>query len=71
MQVMVRNITFQIFIVPDVSLKTKSSSIDTCTKFSNCQWMKMAIISLLKGSGKRLKVMEKSGNSEMDIEWQP
>ena len=31
----------------------------------------MAKIGLLKGSGKRLKVREKSGNFEMDIEWQP
>ena len=31
----------------------------------------MAKISLPKGSGKRLKVREKSGNFEMDIEWQP
>ena len=31
----------------------------------------MAKIGLLKGSGKRLKVSEKSGNFEMDIEWQP
>ena len=31
----------------------------------------MAKIGLPKGSGKRLKVSEKSGNFEMDIEWQP
>ena len=31
----------------------------------------MAKIGLGKGSGKRLKVSEKSGNFEMDIEWQP
>ena len=31
----------------------------------------MAKISLPKGSGKRLKVIEKSGNFEMDIMWQP
>ena len=31
----------------------------------------MAKIGLLKGSGKRLKVREKSGNFEMDIEWHP
>ena len=30
----------------------------------------MAKIGLPKGSGKQLKVMEKSGNFEMDIEWQ-
>ena len=61
---MVRNITFLIFIVRDVSIKTKSASIDTCTKFLNCQWMKLAIISLQKGSGKRLKVREKSVKSQ-------
>ena len=33
--------------------------------------MKMAKIGLPKGSGKQLKVSEKSGNFEMDIEWQP
>ena len=31
----------------------------------------MAKIGLPKGSGKRLKVSEKSGNFEMYIEWQP
>ena len=31
----------------------------------------MAKVGLPKGSGKRLKVREKSGNFEMDIEWQP
>ena len=31
----------------------------------------MAKIGLPKGSGKLLKVSEKSGNFEMDIEWQP
>ena len=31
----------------------------------------MAKIGLPKGPGKRLKVSEKSGNFEMDIEWQP
>ena len=31
----------------------------------------MAKIGLPKGSGKQLKVSEKSGNFEMDIEWQP
>ena len=31
----------------------------------------MVKIGLPKGSGKRLKVREKSGNCEMDIEWQP
>ena len=31
----------------------------------------MAEIGFPKGSGKRLKVREKSVNFEMDIEWQP
>ena len=31
----------------------------------------MAIIDLQKGSAKWSKVSEKSGNFEMDIEWQP
>ena len=31
----------------------------------------MAKIGLQKGSGKQLKVSEKSGNFEMEIEWQP
>ena len=31
----------------------------------------MAKIGHPKGSGKRLKVRENSGNFEMDIEWQP
>ena len=31
----------------------------------------MAKIDLPKGYGKRLKVRKKSGNFEMDIEWQP
>ena len=31
----------------------------------------MAKIGLPKGSGTQLKVSEKSGNFEMDIEWQP
>ena len=31
----------------------------------------MAKIGFPKGSGKRLEVSEKSGNFEMDIEWQP
>ena len=31
----------------------------------------MAKIGLPKVSGKQLKVSEKSGNFEMDIEWQP
>ena len=31
----------------------------------------MAIIGLQKGSGKRSRVREKSGNFDMDNEWQP
>ena len=33
--------------------------------------MKIAIVGLEKGSVKRLWVREKSGNLDMDIEWQP
>ena len=66
---MVGNITFLIFIVGDVSLKTKSASIDICKKKLNCQWMKMAIISLQKGSGKRLKVREKSVKCQGIWKW--
>ena len=66
---MARNITFLIFIVRDVALNAKSASIDICTKFLNCQWMKIAIISLQKGSGKRLKVREKSVKSQGIRKW--
>ena len=57
------------------SLKIKSASSNICAKSSNSRWMKMAKIGLPKGSGKWLKVREKSVKSqgifEMDIEWQP
>ena len=49
----------------------ESASINICTKFSNCRWMKMAKICLPKGSGKGSKGREKSGNFEKDITWQP
>ena len=68
---MFRNIPFLIFMVKDFSLKIKSASSNICAKSSNSRWMKMAKIGLPKGSGKWLKVSEKSGNFEMDIEWQP
>ena len=58
-------------MVKDFSLKIKSASSNICAKSSNSRWMKMAKIDLPRGSGKRLKVSEKSGNFEMDIEWQP
>ena len=58
-------------MVKDFSLKIKSASSNICAKSSNSRWMKMAKIGLPKRSGKRLKVREKSGNFEMDIEWQP
>ena len=58
-------------MVYDFSLKIKSASSNICAKSSNSRWMKMAKIGLPKGSGKWLKVREKSGNFEMDIEWQP
>ena len=66
---MFRNIPFLIFRVQDISSKIKSASSNICA--SNSRWMKMTKIGLPKGSGKRLKVREKSGNFEMDIEWQP
>ena len=68
---MFTNIPFLIFMVLDFSLKIKSASSNICAKSSNSRWMKMAKIGLPKGSGKLLKVSEKSGNFEMDIEWQP
>ena len=60
-------------MVWDFSFKIKSASINICRRFFNCRWMRIAIIGLQKGSGKWLKqkVSEKSGNFEMDIEWQP
>ena len=67
-QFIFRNIPFLIFKVQDFPLKIKSASSNICAKTSNSQWMK---IGLPKGSEKRLKVREKSGNFEMDIEWQP
>ena len=70
-QFMFRNIPFLIFRVQDFSSKIKSASSNICAKSSNSRWMKMAKIGLPKGSGKLLKVREKSGNFEMDIEWQP
>ena len=59
-QFMFKSIPFPIFMVWDFSLKIKSESINICTKFSNCRWMKMAKIVLPKRSGKRSKVREKS-----------
>ena len=51
-------------MVCEVSLKIKSASISICSKFSNCRLMRMAIINLQKGSGKRSKVREKSVKSQ-------
>ena len=48
----------------DFSLKIKSASSNICAKSSNSRWMKMAKIGLPKGSGKRLKVREKSVKSQ-------
>ena len=48
-------------------MKLKSASINICTKLSNCRWMRMVKIGLQKGSRKRSKVSEKSGNFEKDI----
>ena len=56
--------SFSKFKASDFSLKIKSASINICTKFLNCQVMKMAKIGLSKGSGKRSKVREKSVKSQ-------
>ena len=64
-----RNIPFLIFMIEDFSLKIKSASSNICAKSSNSRWMKMAKIGLPKGSGKRLKVREKSVKSEGILKW--
>ena len=66
---MFRNIPFLKFMVKDFSLKIKSASSNFCEKSSNSPWMKMAKISLPKGSGKRLKVREKSVKSQGILKW--
>ena len=66
---MIRNIPFLIFMVKDFSLRIKSASSNIRAKSSNSRWMKMAIIGLPKGSGKRLKVREKSVNSQGILKW--
>ena len=66
---MFRNIPFLIFMVKDFSLKIKSASSNICAKSSNSRWMKMAKIGLPKGSGKRLKVREKSVKSQGISKW--
>ena len=66
---MFRNIPFLIFIVEDFSLKNKSASSNICAKSTNSRWMKMAKIGLPKGSGKRLKVREKSVKSQGILKW--
>ena len=66
-QFMFRNIPFLIFMVEDFSFKIKSASSNICAKSSNSRWMKMAKIGLPKGSGKRLKVREKSVKSQEGI----
>ena len=66
---MFRNIPFLIFMVYDFFLKKKSASSNICAKSSNSRWMKMAKIDLPKGSGKRLKVMEKSVKSQGIFKW--
>ena len=68
-QFMFRNIPFLIFIVEDFSLKNKSASSNICAKSTNSRWMKMAKIGLPKGSGKRLKVREKSVKSPGILKW--
>ena len=66
---MLRNIPFLIFMVKDFSLKIKSARSNICAKSSNSRWMKMAKIVVPKGSGKRLKVREKSVKSQGIWKW--
>ena len=61
---MFRNIPFLIFMVSDFCLKIKSASSNIYAKSLNSRWMKMAKIGLPKGSGKQLKVREKSVKSQ-------
>ena len=56
-------------MVYDFSLKIISASSNICAKSSNSRWMKMAKIGLPKGSGKRLKVREKSVKSQGILKW--
>ena len=67
-QFIFRNILFLIFMVLDYYLRIKSANIKICKKFSNCRWMKMAIIclpiGLQKWSRKWSKVKEKSVKSQ-------
>ena len=56
-------------MVKDFSLKIKSASSNICAKSSNSGWMKMAKIGLPKGSGKWLKVREKSVKSQGILKW--
>ena len=56
-------------MVYDFSLKIKSASSNICAKSSNSRWIKMAKIGLPKGSGKRLKVREKSVKSQGILKW--
>ena len=66
---MFRNIPFLIFMVYDFSLKIKSVSSNICAKSWNSRWMKMAKNGLPKGSGKGLKVREKSVKSQGILKW--
>ena len=56
-------------MVEDFSLKIKSASSNICAKSSNSRRMKMAKIGLPKGSGKWLKVREKSVKSQGIRKW--
>ena len=56
-------------MVYDFSLKNKSANSNICAKSSNSRWMKMAKIGLPKGSGKQLKVREKSVKSQGIFKW--
>ena len=52
-----------------IFLKIKSASSNVCAKSSNSRWMKVAKIGLPKGSGKRLRVREKSVKSQGILKW--
>ena len=68
-------------MVWDFSLKIKSASINICTKFLNCRWMKMAKSAFQKGwengwkSGKMVesqgKVSENQGILERILSGNP
>ena len=63
------NLCSETFLFQHFSLKIKSASSTICAKSWNSRWMKMAKIGLPKGSGKRLKVREKSVKSQGILKW--